>query len=209
MGDDKKIQESWERFLNPDELRPTLMLASIYISTFEILKDSIISRIKDFYWTGFDENGEIIDPNYKTEVLARNNSPLYASLAWLKESEAIDDSDIEKFNLIKKQRNDIAHQMFRMLSNGLPLEFTERFNEMVALLNKIEKWWIAIEAETGLFNIDEQGRLVDADITDADLNEAIPGPIVSLKMLIDIAIGPDEKSRDYFNEFIKMTRKDE
>jgi|WetSurMetagenome_2_1015567.scaffolds.fasta_scaffold576821_1 hypothetical protein len=208
MDNHKKNQESWERFLNPDELRPTLMLASIYISTFEILKDSIISRIKNFYWMGFDEKGEIIDPKYTAEVLSRNNSLLYASLAWLKESEAIDDVDIEKFNLIKKQRNDIAHQMFRMLANGLPVEFTERFNEMVALLKKIEKWWIAVEAETGLFNIDDHGKLVDVDLTEVDLNEAIPGPIVSLKMLIDIAIGPDEKSRDYFNEFIKMTRKD-
>lgn len=209
MDNYKKVQGSWERFLNPDELRPTLMLASIYISTFEILKDSIISRPKEFYTFGFDDNGEIIDPKYKTEVLARNSSPLYASLAWLKESEAIDGADIEKFNLIKKQRNDIAHQMFRMLSDGIPVDFTERFSEMVALLDKIEKWWIInVEAETGLIDINDHGKLVDVDITNVDLNDVIPGPIVSLKMLIDIAIGPDEKSRYYFNEFIKATHKD-
>jgi hypothetical protein len=206
MDEKNKVQEKWERFLNPDELRPTLMLASIYISTFEILKDSIISRIKDFYWTGFDENGDIIDPKYKIEALSKNNSILYASLAWLQEAEAISDDDIEKFNLVKKRRNDIAHEMYQMLSEGLPTDFPERFNDMVSLLRKIEKWWVKIEAGTGLFNIDEDGKLVDVDISDLDLDESIPLSIVNLKMLIDIAIGPDEKSRDYFNEFIEMMR---
>ena len=182
------------------------MLASIYISTFEILKDSIISRIKDFYWTGFDKNGDIIDPKYKIDVLSKNSSILYASLGWLKEAEAISDDDIEKFNLVKKRRNDIAHEMYQMLSKGLPADFSERFNDIVSLLRKIEKWWIKLEAETGLFNIDENGKLVDVDISDVDLDESIPLSIVNLKMLIDIAIGPDEKSRDYFNEFIEMTR---
>lgn len=208
MDDHKKAQESWERFLNPDELRPTLMLSSIYISTFEILKDVIISRIKDFYWRGFDENGDIIDPKYQSDVLAKNSSPLYASLLWLKEAEAITDSDIELFNQIKKRRNDIAHEMFRMLSEGLPVDFAERFNDMVSLISKIEKWWIInVELETGPIVLDSEDKLVEVNIDDIDLDGIIPGPIASLRMLIDIAIGTDEQSRYYFNEFIKATHK--
>jgi hypothetical protein len=208
MDDHKKAQESWERFLNPDELRPTLMLSSIYISTFEILKDVIISRIKDFYWRGFDENGDIIDPKYQSDVLAKNSSPLYASILWLKEAEAISDSDIELFNQIKKRRNDIAHEMFRMLSEGLPVDFAERFNDMVSLVSKIEKWWIInVELETGPIVLDSENKLVEVNIDDIDLDGIIPGPIASLRMLIDIAIGTDEQSRYYFNEFIKATHK--
>jgi hypothetical protein len=208
MDDHKKAQESWERFLNPDELRPTLMLSSIYISTFEILKDVIISRIKDFYWHGFNESGDIIDPKYQSDVLAKNSSPLYASLLWLKEAEAITDSDIELFNQIKKRRNDIAHEMFRMLSEGLPVDFAERFNDMVSLISKIEKWWIInVELETGPIVLDSEDKLVEVNIDDIDLDGIIPGPIASLRMLIDIAIGTDEQSRYYFNEFIKATHK--
>jgi hypothetical protein len=213
MDDHKKAQESWERFLNPDKLRPTLMLASIYISTFEILKDIIVSRIKNFYSTSFDESGEIIDPAYKSEVLERNSSPVYASLLWLKESEAITDDDLEKFNQIKKQRNDIAHQMFEMLSHGLPIDFAERFNDMTSLLDKIEKWWILnVEIPIGMLGVSygENGIEVNDDVTldDFDLDEIIPGPIASLRMLVEIAIGSDEESHYYFNEFIKATRKD-
>lgn len=210
--DEKKVQESWERFLNPDELRPTLIILAIYISTFEILKDSIISRIKDFYFRGFDENGEIIDPTYQSEVLAKNKSPMHASLLWFKEAEAITDEDISIFDKVKKQRNDIAHQMFHMLSDGLPKDFADRFNQMASLLNKIEKWWIInVELDLGPpISIDSNGKLVEMeiDMNQIDLDEIIPGPIASLRMLIDVAIGSDEESRYYFNEFIKANHKD-
>ncbi|GAI34251.1 unnamed protein product, partial [marine sediment metagenome] len=81
MDDDVRI--SWERFLNPEILRTNLIVASLFITAFEMLKDSIIGHIRDFFTNGFDENGWIIDDKYKTEVLSKNKSPLYASLAWL------------------------------------------------------------------------------------------------------------------------------
>ena len=51
---DEKIKQSWERFLNPDSLRANLVTGSLYITAFEMLKDSIIERIRDFYSTGFN-----------------------------------------------------------------------------------------------------------------------------------------------------------
>ena len=59
---DPKIRRSWEEFLNPDVMRPHLIAASIYIAGFEALKDSVVGRIRDFFWTGFDESGDKIDP---------------------------------------------------------------------------------------------------------------------------------------------------
>lgn len=208
MNGKNKAQESWERFLNPDELRPTLILASIYISTFEVLKDLLVSRVKEFFWVGMDENGDIIDPQYQSEVLAKNSSPVYASLLWLEKMGAITDKDIEKFNQIKKRRNDLAHEMFLMMSEGLPTDFAERFSDMVSLIDKTEKWWIInVEAEIGLFNVDLDGRFVDVDLDDVELDKVVPGPIASLRMLIDVALGSDEESRYYFNEFMKATHK--
>ena len=51
----KDVQISWEKFLDPDELRPALIAASVYIATFENLKTTIVDRIKDFYTNGFDD----------------------------------------------------------------------------------------------------------------------------------------------------------
>jgi hypothetical protein len=191
---DKDTRGNWERFLNPEVLRPNLMLASIYIATYEILKDSIISRIKDFYATGFDGVNDIIDPRYNSDVLSKSKSPLYASLEWLKESQAITDDDVDLFDRVKKYRNDIAHEISRMLSEGLPADFAECFNDMISLLSKIEKWWI--------INVEMQ---IDPDLMKMEVTEdqIIPGPIASLKIMIDVALGSDEESKYYFNEFMK------
>jgi hypothetical protein len=81
----------WERFLDPDVVRPSLFLATMFITTFEILKDSVVDRIRGFYTNGLDKNGSIVGPEYQTEVASRNKSVLYASLDWLLEHEVIDD----------------------------------------------------------------------------------------------------------------------
>jgi hypothetical protein len=79
---------------------------------------------------------------YQSEVLARNRSPVYASLDWFKELQAISDDDVAVFESVKKLRNEIAHAFPRMLTKGLPSDLPKRFNEMLSLLEKIERWWI-------------------------------------------------------------------
>ena len=41
----KKARESWLKFLNPDSLRTNLLLASLYLSAYEILRNSIMDQI--------------------------------------------------------------------------------------------------------------------------------------------------------------------
>ena len=193
---DNENQAKWERFLDPGVLRPNLVLASLYIAAFEVLKNSIIERLRDFYVSGFDQKGMIISPEYKEEVLSKDKSPTYASLKWLKRSDAINDDDIEKFNKIKEFRNFLAHEITKMLMEGLPTDFPERFNDMVALLDKIERWWIVnVEIPT---NPDFDGRYEEIDESGI-----IPGPILSLRMMVDVALGSDEEANFYINEFKK------
>lgn len=196
---DKDNQAKWERFLDPEVLRPNLILASVYIAAFEVLKNSIIERLRDFYISGFNEKGWIIDPKYKTKVLSKDKSPTYASLKWLRESEAINDDDIEKFNKAKECRNLLAHEITKMLMEGLPQDFEERFGDMTALLDKIEKWWIVnVEIPTDPDLID----IVD----ELDLDGIVPGTIMSLRMMIDVALGSNETANYYINEFKEKFR---
>ena len=191
---DKDPLETWRNFLDPEVLRPNLMLASIYIATYEILKDSIMRRLRELFVRGFDETGELVGPDYKIEVLDKNKSPLYASLEWLKESDAITDDDVTIFNLVKQHRNNIAHEISHMLSEGLPPDFSDRFNEMVSLLSKIERWWIVN------YEIPLNPELVGEEIIESEI---VPGPIASLRMMIDVALGSEERSNFYINEFRK------
>lgn len=59
---DDKVRTDWQNFLNPDVLRPTLIVASLYIAAYEVLKDTIIEQIKSFYTFGFDPNGWRTEP---------------------------------------------------------------------------------------------------------------------------------------------------
>lgn len=194
---DNEIEKSWERFLNPEILRANLIVASLYITAFEMLKESIIGRIKDFFTDGFNENGWIINERYRSEVLCLNSSPLYSSLLWLKNMDAITDDDIENFNEIKNCRNDLAHEITNFISKGPNIDPLPLFSKITNLLFKIEKWWIInVEIPT---NPDFDGK---------DVNEEgiVPGPIMTLRLLTDIALGTEKESKFYYNEFMKQKK---
>jgi hypothetical protein len=133
---------------------------------------------------------------YNDDVLAKDKSLTYASLKWLKEAEAITDEDVETFTKVKEYRNLLAHEIARMLTDGLPQDFAGRFNAMIALLDKIEKWWIVN------FDIPVNPELTEP-IDEIDIEEIVPGPIAGLKMMIDVALGSDETAHYYINALRK------
>ncbi len=190
---DEKVKASWERALHPETLKTNIITASIFSMAFEMLKSSIIEKIEGFFTNGFDENGMIVSPEYKEKVLSLNRSPLYASLKWLQDMHAIDDKYLEKFEHIKRCRNTLAHEMLTFASSGVDFDVAEAFEEMVGLLRKIEIWW---------FENLEMAIDPDAYPEDLDLEQVIPGPVWSLQMLIDVALGPEEEARKYYDHFV-------
>ena len=195
---DEKVKASWERALHPETLKTNIITASIFSMAFEMLKSSIIEKIEGFFTNGFDENGMIISPEYKEKVLSLNRSPLYASLKWLQDMRAIDDKDLEKFEHIKKCRNTLAHEMLTFASSGVNFDVAEAFDDMVGLLRKIEIWW---------FENLEMAIDPEAYPEDLDLEQVIPGPVWSLQMLIDVALGPEEEARKYYDHFVENSGK--
>ncbi len=193
---DEKVQANWARFLNPASLRGNLIVASIFLAAFEILKDSIVDRIRSFYITGFAQGEFRVDPKYDTEVLARNKSPVLASLSWLKETGAIDDADCQAFEKVRACRNEIAHELPRIITEGIRSDQAILFAEMVRLLKKVETWWIVnVEIPT---NPDFDGKEIDEA-------SVVPGPVISLQLMVDIALGSEEDAYRYYKQFKGMT----
>ena len=175
--------DRWERFLDPEVVRPSLFLATMFITTFEILKDSVVDRIRDFYTHGWGENGPTVGPEYQFQVLARNKSALYASFDWLREHEAVDEDDLKTFESLKKTRNLLAHQLFNVVTGQVDSEHASQFPVLVALLRKVETWWVVnVEIPT---NPDFDGQEID----EAGI---VPGAVLSLQMLIEVASGNTE-----------------
>ncbi|MBT3065291.1 hypothetical protein [Rhodoferax sp. U11-2br] len=176
-------EERWERFLNPELVRPSLFMATMFITTFEILKNSAIDRIRDFFSTGWSEEGSTVSQEYETKVLSRNRSALYASLSWVHEYQVINDQDLETFELLKKTRNLLAHKLFEVVTGQTESNHTDQFPVLVELLRKIEVWWVV--------NVEIPSN---PDYADADVDEEgiVPGPILSLQMLLEVASGNTE-----------------
>ena len=175
--------DHWERFLDPEVVRPSLFLATMFIATFEILKDSVVDRIRNFYTDGWDENGPFVGPEYQSKVSSRNKSTLYASLDWLREHEAIGQADLITFEHLKKIRNQLAHQLFNVVTGQIESEHASQFPVLVALLRKLEVWWVVnLEIPT---NPDYDGKEIDE-------NGIVPGAVLSLQMLIEVASGNTE-----------------
>ncbi len=193
---DDRVKTSWEQVLHPKTLKTNIITASIFSMAFEMLKSSIIEKIEDFFTNGFDENGIIVSSEYKEEVLSLNKSPLYASLKWLQSMNAIDDEDLERFEHIKSCRNTLAHEMLTFASSGVDFDVAEAFAEMVQLLRKIEIWW---------FENLEMAIDPDSYPENLDLDKVIPGPVWSLQMLIDVALGPEEVAWKYYDHFVANT----
>jgi hypothetical protein len=75
--------EHWEQLLMPAVMRERLISVSLCFAAFEILKKSIIGRIRSFYMVEFDVDGDFMDGEYETSVLSRNKNPLLACFARL------------------------------------------------------------------------------------------------------------------------------
>ncbi|MHB1421530.1 MAG: hypothetical protein ACYCX4_18455 [Bacillota bacterium] len=193
---DENVRKNWESFLNPDILRKNLITASIYLTAYEVLRDSIVNRIKDFYTDHYHPNKDEVDPKYISEVTSKNKDKTYASLSWLRQREAIDETDIDKFDKIKARRNKIAHELNQIIYKGLGDDLHNLFMDMISLLNKIEKWWI-VNVEIPI-NQDISGREIDEDAI-------IPGPVISLQIMLNVAFGSEEESRSYLTEFIRLS----
>lgn len=184
----------WEEFLTPGVLRTKLIGASLYLAAFEMLKNSIIGRIRDFYTDGFNQEGLTVDPKYRDEVLSRSTSRLYASLSWLREKGVISEEDLETFEEIKTRRNSVAHELTNIIAGATTLDFIETFPKLVALLRKIEVWWIVnVEIPT------------NPDFDDATVDESgiIPGSIITVQIMLSVALGTDGKAEQYLEAFQK------
>lgn len=189
----KENFDQWVEFLKPENLKGNLISCALFIANFESFKENTTETIKSLYNTGFDGQELTYSPNYQTEVLIRNPSPLKATLLWLKAQDAIDDEDLNKYEEVKRYRNELAHQMLNLLFEGLEA-FGEKYSALITLQIKIDRWWLLnIEIPT------------NPDFDDTKIDEAgvMTASEIRHKLMLDILTGDDETANYYYKEFIK------
>lgn len=185
----------WEKFLHPETLKSNLINISLFIAAFESFKRCVIDKPKTLFMNGIDVNGMITDPDYQTEVLSKNRSVLHASLLWIKAQGGLDQSDLDKFDAIRKHRNELVHQPTDFLLEQERNFDPSKFTSLVQLLEKIERWW---------FEWFEMAVNPDILPDGANLDDVIPGPLLMLQLLLDVALGGEPEDGYYYRELMRQ-----
>lgn len=183
-----------EKIINKVLIKRNLLVASLFVTSFEMLKTSIQDRIKAFlcFDSKFNDGGELeyeISDDYKEQVLEkvifnidrrkfRDYHLFYSSCLWLKENEIIDETDINELEKIRKHRNLIAHNPLKLLIDDDTNINVELLKKSQELLTKIEKWWI-VEYEIPIN--------ADFDEQEINVNEVSSGTAIFLDYLMEIA----------------------
>lgn len=163
--DPEKYYKDWMKLLDENEVKFQLITASLYLTAYDLLIDTIIRKIEEFYIDGFDENGFIISEIYKSEVKGLYKKDIViASTKWLVNNEVINETELERIKIFKLHRNELAHELTQMIADSDANTKTEYIREIRDLYFKILKWWfIEFECQVN----PDLGKL-DTDTLDYD-----------------------------------------
>ena len=193
-----KNEKDMLKFFDTKNVYSNFMISSLFITAYDLLKNSIISQIVSFFTNGFDQNGYIIDKNYKTSVLAlAPKNKLKASLLWLIKNGVITEEDKIKFDKIKEQRNLLAHEILQFLTDSEKEIDTSLLLDIKHLLKKIDQWFI-LEVE-----IPTDPNMTKEEYDSIDRDNVQSMRMIYLDYLIGIIFGNSEEYENVFKEFKK------
>lgn len=185
MNNEEESSQQWKNILDRDILKDSINMVALFITVYELLEDTIISKPKDFYTIcEFDDKAR---KKYADHVLSlydksacpgisTNNKELISSLVWFKNNCAIDADDIKVFVDSRALRNKVTHEMLYAIAEG-GKQLTEQFALMYALFCKIERWWI-MEIEMPISGAYEPGEI--------DQEDVMSGHMLVLETILDI-----------------------
>ncbi len=168
-----------EKLLNPDAIKSNLMLSALYLMAYELLKDAVIDNIRAFFAFEHEDDRAIPDKRYDDEVIRTHKDHLHASCLWLYRNGVITDREVEEIESIRRHRNQVAHELPKLLGDttlNLNVGYFLRIRE---LLEKIEVWWVQ--------NVDIPANQ-DFDGEEVDATDIRPGRVMILDYVISAAL---------------------
>ena len=135
--------------LDPDVIKGNLVQAALYLVTYELLKGAVIGRVAGFFTEDFRSDGSPVRaPEYASEVLSRDSNVLRASLLWLQGGGSLTAAEVADFDLIRKHRHELAHELPRLLVDPtLKVDLTLVFKAR-AILRKVDLFFLQIAVDT-------------------------------------------------------------
>ncbi len=183
------MNETFKNILNESILKDNLIFASIFIALYESFAESVIEKPKIWLCDDCMEESEwvqIESDEYKKLIKNRivddkgNKDITKASFLWFVDKYVFSADEYTDFLAIKKKRNDIAHELLLLISEGFTEEDYKLFGKLINLYRKLDKWWIInFEIELTCDDIPE----------DYDPEGVIGGQAIIYNTIIDIIYG--------------------
>jgi hypothetical protein len=204
------------KIFSPEILRANLLLSSLYLTSYEILKIAIIEGVKDFfiYQTPVSDDAEkellnSVDPTlverlregYQKEVNEyeeavgvsfddRDKLGLIPSCKWLQKQGALSEEEVDEIRTIRDHRNEIAHELPALLiGEGFDIQ-VEHFQRIRTLIHKVDVFWARNDVMFDANTFDE------VDIQDVSDDEIVSSRDAMLTLITNTVL-------DYLNEIIK------
>lgn len=193
------VGDAWEAFLNPELVRTKLISAGLFLIGHEMLLESVKRHPRSFFSDTWTVDGPQVGEKYRQKILALDpkgkDDAFRGSIAWLRKMEAISGEDEAAIKVLNDVRNEVAHEMMAMLSGAEPLHLASHFTTLMALIQKIEKWWI--------LNV-EIGANPDFDGVEIDEDGIVSGPSWAMQLLAKVALGEDYEAWEFHQEFVRQ-----
>ncbi|MEQ9487582.1 MAG: hypothetical protein RIM72_01170 [Alphaproteobacteria bacterium] len=145
----------------PSGAKETLLYTGFIMVAYELVRGMIVEPIRLFYKDSKFQNGMPFN-SYENDVLALHKNEFEACLLYLKDHmEALDSADILNVQALRKHRNDLAHNLPRLI--GM-LDITENqtmLTKVTETLYKLSKYraYMEIGCDPDCREIDWDGEV--------------------------------------------------
>ncbi len=154
---DPRIAKLKKLFYDDNYLEDQLKYGGMLMMLIEYLRDWMAGRLRGFFgeFDGFNKSGDLkfrVPEKYKYLFLKdKNGHPFEKQLKWFVDLRAIEKEEADLLVEMLKRRNDIGHDLVRIIVSEQKAElYWIECKAIVNLIFKLDKWWFReIEVATG------------------------------------------------------------
>ncbi|ORV90671.1 hypothetical protein AWC11_12065 [Mycobacterium interjectum] len=185
--DPARYEQRLKAKLQPDSIRATLAFAGLYQMTHEMLKQTVLDKVREFYCfeTNLDDamTGEEQE-QYQRHVLSLAPNRFEASLIWLVQSKAITQVQADRLDAIYDHRHSLAHELVKYIVDPDTDPDVALLVEAIETLKDLHRFWIDIEISSGGFFFPD-----GADVGEFDAEDVEPLSLMVLQQCLDAYLG--------------------
>jgi hypothetical protein len=148
-----RLRARAEDKLRREQIRATLSFAAAYQITYELVKTTVLERLREFYGADLPPRENPFErARYKAEVLSlAPESYLRASLLWLVNAKAISQEQADRLEEISAHWHDLSRDLLGNVIDPDHWPDLGLLTDALHILVQIHRFWAQIAIDTGQF----------------------------------------------------------